>query len=322
MATTGTFLREQFCGKMKDTTTRLDGRVAIITGSNGGLGYATAVHLAGLNPSHLILAVRNTSAGQVAAEKLRTSTGFKGQLEVWELDLASFASVKKFAQRCEIELSRLDIVIHNAAVISLKWDVTVDGWERALQTNDLSTGLLSLLLLPVLAKTAERYPEVTPHMSIVGSEVHMWAKFAEKKVPGPTLAALNTEKHFNPDDRYFTSKLIALFIARKLAKLPIASSVVVNIVNPGLCKSDLRREFPGPVQYISNKIARPAVEGAKNMVYAAVDCKKTGSYVSVCEDKEPSPYSTSREGLALEDKLWDELCAEWERIAPEVSRIS
>ncbi|KAI5476866.1 Short chain dehydrogenase atnD [Pseudohyphozyma bogoriensis] len=313
MATTKTVLREQFFGRMKDITTPLDGRVAIVTGSNVGLGYASALHLARLNASHIILAVRNTSAGKEAADKIQAATGFKGLLEVWELDLASFASVKTFARKCET-LQRLDIVIQNAAVGTMKWAVTDDGWEKSLQTNDLSNGLLCLLLLPLMARTAERYPQVKPHLTIVGSEVHTWAKFIEKDVPGSTLAALNSEQDFQGGDRYQVTKLINLFIARKLATLPIASSVVISMVNPGLCVSELRREFPSFAQWLSNKLARSAAVGARNIVWAAVDLEQTGVYV-------PSPWSTSAEGFAVETKLWDEMSVEWEKLAPEVSRI-
>lgn len=77
--------------------------------------------------------------------------------------------------------------------------------------------------------------------------MHAWAAFTESKVAGSTLAALNAPEHCNTQDRYNVSKLLSLFLARKIASLPAARDVVVNCVNPGLCKSDFRADLPAPV---------------------------------------------------------------------------
>ncbi|KAI5476855.1 hypothetical protein MNV49_007089 [Pseudohyphozyma bogoriensis] len=285
-----TFLAEQTCGKMLDTTASLEGRVVIVTGSNAGLGLAAAIQFARLNPSHLILAVRSASRGAAAVETIKAATGYAGLIEVWELDLGNFDSVIRF--------------------------------KESLQTNDISTGLLAVLLLPLLARTADKYPALKPHMTIVGSEVHAFAAFKEKNVAGSTLAALNKQEHFNSSDRYNITKLIDLFMTRKLATLPLASKVIVNCVNPGLCASEFRKniDIPKVVSWILESMTRTAEEGAKNFVWAAVECDVSASYVSVTAVKEPSKWSTSEEGLALETKLWEELCVEWKKIAPEVAQ--
>lgn len=66
--------------------------------------------------------------------------------------------------------------------------------------------------------------------------VHYWAKFAQKDVAGSLLDALNDPKQYaDGSERYNVSKLLNLFMAREIAKLPAAASgqVVVNTVNPG-----------------------------------------------------------------------------------------
>lgn len=88
------FLVEQLFGSplmVAPVSPPLDGRVVVITGSNTGLGLQTAIHLANLNPSKLIMAVRTISKGQEAERKVRESVpGFKGDIEVWQLDLGTF----------------------------------------------------------------------------------------------------------------------------------------------------------------------------------------------------------------------------------------
>lgn len=83
-------------------------------------------------------------------------------------------SVRAFAARCNAELARLDVVCLNAGITGFNWRTTADGWEETLQVNNLSTGLLGVLLLPLLAKTAtldvgEGSKPLRPHLSVVSS---------------------------------------------------------------------------------------------------------------------------------------------------------
>lgn len=113
-------------------------QTVIITGSNTGLGLETAKHIVVLGAAKVILGVRNLSKGLSAKASIETSTDRTGIIEVWELDLERFASVKAFAARAE-SLDRLDTAIMNAGVASLQWDLSPDGRERQLQVNVLST---------------------------------------------------------------------------------------------------------------------------------------------------------------------------------------
>ena len=104
------FLVSQFT-PLPLSTTDLSGRTAIVTGtldvvidltvgSNVGLGLEAARHLARMNPKKLILACRNQEKGQRAVRYINETTGVgKDVVETWELDLASFDSVKAFAKR-------------------------------------------------------------------------------------------------------------------------------------------------------------------------------------------------------------------------------
>ena len=69
--------------------------------------------------------------GNTARENIIAETGCPGSaIEVWELDMASFASVTQFAQRANTTLNRLGGAVLNAGVNTKEWDVTPDGWER------------------------------------------------------------------------------------------------------------------------------------------------------------------------------------------------
>lgn len=147
------FLVSQFTS-LPLSTTDLSGRTAIVTGtldvvidltvgSNVGLGLEAARHLARMNPKKLVLACRNQEKGQRAVRYINETTGIgKDVVETWELDLASFGSVKAFAKRgilseqfrrlttVEAELDRLDILIENAGVATHHFRMTSNGWEE------------------------------------------------------------------------------------------------------------------------------------------------------------------------------------------------
>lgn len=95
----GAFTRQFWAGSPLFTTLHYDppaaaltGRTALVTGVNSGLGLEVAVHLARLDPKVLLLAVRSAAKGEAAREEVAERSGLdKGRIEVWELDMASFA---------------------------------------------------------------------------------------------------------------------------------------------------------------------------------------------------------------------------------------
>lgn len=77
----------------KPTAALLTGRTVVVTGANVGLGLQTAIHLARLQPAHLILGVRNVAKGETAKVTIADKAGLDtAKIAVWELDLASFKS--------------------------------------------------------------------------------------------------------------------------------------------------------------------------------------------------------------------------------------
>ena len=169
----------------------------IVTGSNTGLGLEAARHLVRLNAARVILAVRTLSKGEAAKASIEASTGRKGVVEVWQLDMASYDSVREFAKRAQ-GLDRLDCVLENAGILTQKF-VKVGEDESILTVNTVNTLLLGLLLLPKLRETARRW-NVLPRISIVVSDMHFIAKFPERKAES-VFGALNDETKTDMGDR-------------------------------------------------------------------------------------------------------------------------
>ena len=146
----------------------------------------------------VILAVRNLEKGEAAKKSIEETTGRKGVAEVWQLDLSSYASVKEFVGKAE-SLKRLDAVVENAGIATRKYSVFEEN-ESTITTNVVSTFLLGLMILPKLRETATKY-NITPHLTIVSSEVHGFTPFKERNSPN-IFQTLNDKEIANMVDRY------------------------------------------------------------------------------------------------------------------------
>lgn len=150
-------------------TTDCTGRTVIVTGANTGLGKEAARHLVKLNAERVIITSRTASKGDAAARDIEETTGRKGVVEVWDLDLENYDNVKAFGERVKT-LQRLDAIIENAGKNTMKY-YEVAGNESTITVNVVSTFLLALLVLPKLRETARIY-NIVPTLTIVSSDVH------------------------------------------------------------------------------------------------------------------------------------------------------
>lgn len=119
------------------------GRTVIVTGANSGLGAVTARELA-RHGARVILAVRNTSKGEAAAQQMTGSNA--GPVEVRRLDLQDLSSVREFAAGVD----KSDLLIDNAGIMATPYALTADGFESQIGTNHLGHFALTNLLLPKL----------------------------------------------------------------------------------------------------------------------------------------------------------------------------
>lgn len=227
------FLYSQLCVTPEVPAQSFTGQTVIVTGSNIGLGLEASRHITQLGASRVILAVRNVAAGKEAQQSIEQSTGRNNICEVWELDLASYASVKEFAQRASSQLPRIDVVIANAALAATQFTLA-EGHERSVTVNVISTMLLAFLLLPKLQETASAFPDSQPCLSFVVSEVHAWTDLPERQNSN-IFTALDDEEASSIIQRYPTTKLLEVLLIRELvaARLPAHSRRRGQHAQPG-----------------------------------------------------------------------------------------
>ncbi|POS81486.1 short-chain dehydrogenase [Diaporthe helianthi] len=312
------FLYSQLFVKPAYPNRMLNGQTVIVTGSNTGLGKEAARHFARLGAAKVILAVRNTKAGEAAkADIEQTTQCAAGTVEVWALDLGDHSSVRAFAARASGELERVDVLCENAGIATSEKRM-VAGHESHLTVNVISTFLLALLMLPKLRETAARF-SVRPRLTIVSSELHAWARFAERDEPG-VLAALDASEDLG--ERYPVSKLLEVLVVRQVAPRLRGGAVVINLVNPGLCHSELTREAGLGLAAMKFFLARSTEVGSRTLVAAGLAGDEShGKYMSdgVVADQSLSAFVRSEEGDRAGKKVWKELCDMLDQIEPGVT---
>jgi len=275
----------------------LQGKVAIVTGSNTGLGFVTAKELARMG-AKVIVAGRDPKRCEEAVQKIKTELGSTAQLEFIPLDLGSLKSVREFAETFKQGNQHLHILVNNAGVMAIPTrETTVDGFERQIGTNHLGHFLLTNLLLDVIKASA---PARIVNLSSYGhtmADLQFDDLMFEKTTYGPWVA-------------YGNSKLANILFTKELARRLEGAQIEVNAVHPGYVNTELARGVSGVLGSAIRGIGgilfgRTPEEGAKTQILVAIspDLKGvTGKYFSDCREKAPSPAACDVETAK---KLWE-----------------
>ena len=225
----------------------LQGKTALITGANSGLGLEAARALVSRRLSRLIIAVRDVSKGEAAKTEILEAPDASPNCEihVWPLDHESYQSIAEFGKKVE-QLDRLDYVLLNAGVKIMRYNKSLSGHEMNVQINHIGTSAVSLAVLPILRRTAQKLNAPT-RLTIVSSEGHFWIPFKERNAEN-ILEHMDKPEAFGTQvQRYYTSKLLNVLWTRELAQKTEKSEVVINTVNPGFCYSGLHRSSPSAI---------------------------------------------------------------------------
>lgn len=204
MAAFLTFMKSQLFVTPPYPKHDFSGQTVIVTGSNVGLGLEAARHFTRLNAAKVILGVRDITKGDEARRSIEASTKRLNIVDVWQLDLSSYDSVKKFANKAQ-GLDRLDAVVENAGIATDKFRLCEDN-ESTITVNVVSTFLLALLILPKLQETATKF-DLTPHLAVVSSEVHAFTSMPEKSSAN-IFETLSKKETARMNDRYVRISLM------------------------------------------------------------------------------------------------------------------
>ncbi|XP_026569914.1 WW domain-containing oxidoreductase isoform X2 [Pseudonaja textilis] len=203
----------------------LSGKVIIITGANAGIGFETAKSFA-LHGAHVILACRNTLRADEAVRQI-LKEWHKAKVEAMTLDLESLQSVWEFAETFKSKNLALHVLVCNAAVLGLPWQLTEDGLERTFQVNHLGHFYLIQLLKDVLCRSAPA------RIVIVSSESHRFTDIKENSGKLDFNLLSPSKKDYWAMLAYNRSKLCNILLSNELNRRLSPHGVTSNALHPG-----------------------------------------------------------------------------------------
>ena len=208
------------------------GKTILVTGANSGIGFGAALEFA-RHGAHVLFACRDLQKGQNALAKLGTQAP-GSSAELVQLDMASLASIRAFAEAfCGRNLA-LDVLVNNAGVMAIpERQLTQDGFERQFGTNHLGHFALTGLLLPALERAS-------------GSRVVTVASLAHRN-GSMDWDNLQGERKYVPWDAYNRSKLANILFARELNRRERrAGDTLLSVaVHPGVSRTNIFENGPG-----------------------------------------------------------------------------
>jgi NAD(P)-dependent dehydrogenase (short-subunit alcohol dehydrogenase family) len=215
------------------TVPDLSGRLAVVTGSNSGLGLGLTTRLAAAG-AEVVMAIRNRAKGEAAVEQIRATVP-TAELTIKQLDLSSLESVKELGDELNAEGRPIDILVNNAGIMQPPTrETTADGFELQFGGNHLGHFALTGHLLPLLRAASN--PRVTSLSSLAA------------RMGGINFDDLQWEKRYNPTKAYAQSKSANLMFALELDRQSQRGGwgIVSNAAHPGFAKTNL--QLSGPSQ--------------------------------------------------------------------------
>lgn len=246
----------------------LHGYTALVTGANSGLGMETTRALAAKG-ARVVMACRNLEKGRAAQSSLEKSIP-GAALELMQLDLASLARIRDFAERFQAQHSQLNLLFNNAGVMAVPYRKTADGFEWQFGTNHLGHFALTGLLMPVLLATPKSRVITT------SSSAQGLGKIE--------FDNLNSERSYSRWFAYGRSKLAnALFAFELQRRLKRAGAETISVcAHPGYASTNLQTtsatESAAAIERWMYTLVRgqSAAMGALPQLYAALSPSISG----------------------------------------------
>jgi len=240
----------------------LSGKIAIVTGANSGIGYATARALA-RKDARVIMACRNREKGVAALGKIVEEYPV-ANAELIQLYLSDLTSVRRLVAEFSSHYDRLDLLINNAGIMRTPFGRTTDGFELQFGTNHLGHfALTGLLLEPISRSPGARVVTVSS-----GGE----------RLGAIDFENLNAEKGYDAGTAYGLSKFSNLLFTYELHRRfeRAGFDALAVAAHPGWTVTNLQVHWP-MLQFLNPFIGQQPEMGALPSLYAATAPDVQGS---------------------------------------------
>jgi NAD(P)-dependent dehydrogenase (short-subunit alcohol dehydrogenase family) len=277
----------------------------MVTGANSGIGKATALGLARMGAT-VVMVCRDRARGEAAQSEVKAQSG-NDAVDLLLADLSSQQSIRQLVEDFKQRYSQLHVLINNAGVFMLTRRETVDGLEKTFAVNQLAPFLLSNLLLDVLKASAPA------RIVNVSSGAHE-AGYIK-------LDDLQSKKSYRSMRAYGQSKLALVLFTYELARRLAGTGVTANCLHPGFVATNIaQRDLPAVARIAAKLVFLRGIspeEGAKTSLYLASSPEVegvTGQYFVKCKPRRSTPISYDE---SLQRQLWEE-CAKLVKLTVHV----
>jgi NAD(P)-dependent dehydrogenase (short-subunit alcohol dehydrogenase family) len=236
----------------------MQGKVCLITGANSGIGKATALGLAHLGAT-VIMVCRDRTRGEAAQQEIKRRSGNEA-VDLLLADLSWQQSVRELADTFQQRYGQLHVLINNAGSGFSQRQESVDGLEMTFAVNYLAPFLLTNLLLDILKQSAP-----TRVINVVA---------ALGNIARVEMNDLQLQHRYSFLRAYFQSKLALMLFTYELARLLQGTSVTVNAFNPGGTATNFGERGLAPVtrtlmHFLSSRFSKSPEKAAETPLYLA-----------------------------------------------------
>jgi retinol dehydrogenase 14 len=267
-------------------------KICIITGATSGMGFTTALALAGMG-AKLGLVSRNKERGEKVVQAISEQTKNKN-ISLFLADLSSVAEIKKLGASLNNFYPQIDVLVNNAGAVNPKRIVTVDGFELTFAVNHLAYFLLTNLLLDKLKSSpSARIVSVASIASRAG-KIH--------------FNDLHFEKKFSSVGTYCQSKLANIMFTYELAHRLEGSNVTANCMHPGVVKTRFAGEMNGAMRLMwkmGTPFFRSAEKGAETTIWLASSPDVEGVSGKYFNDKKETRSNRLSYNRDDQKRLWE-----------------
>ncbi len=230
-------------------------KVCLVTGANSGVGKATALGLAELGAT-VVMLCRNRERGEAARDEIISRSG-NSRIELMLADLSEQASIREFVTAFKSKYDRLHVLSHNAGIVLMNRQTSSEGIEKILAINYLSRFLLTILLLDVLKQSSSA--RIT---NVSGPPVAL-------KMARINFDDIQFEECFNWMQANTQALLAGVLFTFELAGRLKGTGVTANAFFPGMVRSNITQNLPWYMSFFPKMIQPFFAEKCKTSVYLA-----------------------------------------------------
>ncbi len=271
----------------------MQGKTAVVTGANAGLGFETTRALVNKGAKVLMLC-RNPEKGEEARQRILLENP-GSDLEVYQIDLSSQADIRRIGNQIREKEPVIDVLVNNAGTWISNLTFTEEGIEKMWAVNHLAYFLMTHLLYPSIRKADDG------RIVCVASDSH----FQWKRI---NFDDVFLQKRYNGLRAYAQSKLANILFTYELDRRKPDDNVSTYAIQPGLVKTDIGLKHTNLFHALAWKVRRSSgqtpEQGARCQVFCATapEAKgQSGKYWDAAKPKKSSKTSYEQDAW---ERLW------------------